>query len=259
MVKNDVLPFLRDRLILPQPGLHQSFYFCCVGESVIDEVIRNKFPSTTDLDISSLSHFGVVTLTLSLPDRSEKIKQRLEEYSNILRNELKEYIFSEKEISLEKHVGNLLAERGETLAVAESCTGGLLSSKITAIPGSSDYFLGGIISYSNEIKANQLDVPRSTLETYGAVSRETACEMAKDICEKYNSDWGISITGIAGPSGGTEEKPVGTVWTAVFEKDKGVFPFKKQHPGGRETVRERSCTFAVDQLRRLLNDFPPHK
>ncbi|RJP26240.1 MAG: competence/damage-inducible protein A [Candidatus Omnitrophota bacterium] len=259
MVKMNLVPFLQGRLKLQRSVSQKILSFCCLGESHIDQVLRVKIGAIDDLEISSLSQVGTVTITLTLPDDTKQSQERLDQYVQCIKHEIGEYIFAEDDASLETVVGMILMEKHETIATAESCTGGLLGAKCTSSPGSSNYFLGGIISYDNNIKEKILGVKKETLDRFGAVSRQTACEMAQNVCCQFDSDWGIAITGIAGPSGGTEEKPVGSVWIAAAQKNGPVFPFLIHASGDRIAVRERSCIFALDQLRRLLLHLPRHQ
>ncbi len=144
-----------------------------------------------------------------------------------------------------------LEQREETLAVAESCTGGLLGATVTEVPGASEVFLGGIISYSNAVKEEIVGVPGELLERHGAVSEQVARAMAAGVCERLRATWGVAITGIAGPSGGTDDKPVGLVYWAVAGPE-GVAPEHRVFSGDRSTVRLRSVQSALDLLRRLV-------
>jgi len=146
-----------------------------------------------------------------------------------------------------------LSLSGKTLAVAESCTGGLLGAKITDVKGSSTYFLGGAITYSNDQKVNLIGVNQSTIETFGAVSEETCLEMANGLSDKTNADYSLSITGIAGPDGGSEEKPVGLVWIGRKEKGKPAETFRYLFPGNRETIRENAANTALYLLHQILS------
>ncbi|MFU8825948.1 MAG: CinA family protein [Brevefilum sp.] len=136
-------------------------------------------------------------------------------------------------LTLSKSLGQVLNQHGLTISTAESCTGGLLSHAITAVSGSSAYFIGGVVAYSNAIKAEVLAVQSSTLEAFGAVSQQTACEMAEGIRIKFSTDVGLSTTGIAGPTGGTAEKPVGLVWMGISTA---------------ETTRAFACHFLGERL-----------
>jgi len=162
-----------------------------------------------------------------------------------------EYIYSEDNRELEEVIGQLLAEKGLTLATAESCTGGLVGGRITAVPGSSQYYLGGIVAYANEVKMNRLGVVREVIEKFGAVSAETAKAMASGVLKAMGADIGVSITGIAGPDGGTEEKPVGTVFIGLATNNSEVAG-KFSLGVHREMIRERSVTAALEMVRREL-------
>ena len=155
--------------------------------------------------------------------------------------------------SLARTVLEQLARRNETLAVAESCTGGLLGAAITEVPGASAVFLGGVISYSNAVKEAVLGVPASVLEGHGAVSEQVARAMATGVRDRLGATWGVSITGIAGPDGGTEDKPVGLVNWSVASPH-GVTTEHRVFSGDRATVRLRSVRSALDLLRRRLGE-----
>ncbi len=150
--------------------------------------------------------------------------------------------------TLAEETGARLKERGLTLSLAESCTGGLLSKLITDIPGSSEYYAGGVITYSNDLKQRLLGVKASTLETFGAVSPETATEMADGTLRNLATDIAIAITGIAGPTGGTTEKPVGLVFIALASKDRETIVNEFRFSGTRSEIREEAATAALDML-----------
>ncbi len=153
---------------------------------------------------------------------------------------------------LELRVGELLVQRGLTVATAESCTGGLLGKRVTDVPGSSDYFLGGVVSYSNDVKTRTLGVPDDLLQRHGAVSAEVAEAMAVGVASLMRSDCSLSITGIAGPDGGTDERPVGLVYLGSVVD--GVSQTERLLLWGRrEQVRERAALSALDLLRRRLS------
>ena len=172
---------------------------------------------------------------------------KINQIENIIRERAGKYIFGTDDDNLSSAVGRLLKSRGETVAVAESCTGGLLGGAITAIAGSSAYFAGGMITYSNDAKISHLGVNSETISKYGAVSGETAEEMAEQVRLKFGTDFGISITGIAGPDGGSYDKPVGTVWIGLSSKDakrSTVYLFGED----RVINRERSVGTALKLL-----------
>ncbi|NLA75128.1 MAG: CinA family protein [Deltaproteobacteria bacterium] len=153
---------------------------------------------------------------------------------------------------MENTLGRLLIQKSLTIAVAESCTGGLIGHMITSVPGSSGYFMGGIISYSNQAKCGLLGVLPDTLRQYGAVSSKTAEEMAKGVREKFNTNIGVSVTGIAGPDGGSIEKPVGTVFMGIAADDK-LLSLKYLFKGTREQVKQQAAEAAIENIRRYLN------
>ena len=145
-------------------------------------------------------------------------------------------------------LGSLLTQKKIHIAVAESCTGGMLSQYLTSIPGSSAWFDRGFVTYSNESKIDLLDVDTKTLSNFGAVSKETASEMALGALNKSLADITLSITGIAGPGGGSSDKPVGTIFFAIAYQNKIIFNASKVFPGSRENIRESSCLFALNQV-----------
>jgi len=166
------------------------------------------------------------------------------------------YVFSRDGSSIDQQVAGLLA--GSRVGLAESCTAGLLSARLTEIPGSSDYVAGGVVAYSNEAKVDLLGVPAELIETHGAVSPEVAAAMADGALSRFDAELGIAITGIAGPDGGTEEKPVGYVCICVQRSDGTTIARDVVLPGDRAEIRDRSTTLAMHLLRRLLlgEDFP---
>ena len=156
---------------------------------------------------------------------------------------------------LEELIGDMLVERELTIAVAESCTGGLIGNLLTDVPGSSRYFFGGVIAYSNRAKVDILGISPETIETYGAVSPQTAGEMAQGVKNRFYSHMGLAVTGIAGPDGGTAEKPVGTVFISLaVEKD--LFSGGYRFHGPRKQVKRQSAEMALDWIKRYLNDDP---
>jgi nicotinamide-nucleotide amidase len=224
-------------------------------ESRIEMLISDLYPSNPELKITVLASPGQIEIHLtSFSERSAPAARRkIGRLGEQLMSRLKENVFSESGEELEEVVGRLLRKETQTLAAAESCTGGLLSHRLTNVPGSSDYFLETAVSYSNDAKVDLLGVSPSLLEKHGAVSFPVACAMARGIRERARADYGLAITGIAGPSGGTTEKPVGLVFVALAWAG-GTRVLKNLFPGGREQVKFQSAQKALDMLRRhLLN------
>ena len=171
----------------------------------------------------------------------------------LLQNIAKDYIFCDQNIEMAQLVGQVLKQQHKTMATAESCTGGLIAHEITRYAGSSAYFKGSVIAYSNEIKQHILHVPADTLNTQGAVSEDTVKYMAENLLSLYNVDYSVAVSGIAGPDGGNEQHPVGTVWIAVADKNKCIT--KLHHLGfGRQRVMDRTCQLALLMLYQLIQD-----
>lgn len=181
----------------------------------------------------------------------EEIRRRVSEIEEGVRELLGDSLFGKEDETMEQVVGILLERSGLRLAVAESCTGGLVGDRITNVSGSSRYFERGVVVYSNEAKAELLGVPKGLIERHGAVSSEVAQAMAKGVLARSHADLGLAVTGIAGPTGGTEEKPVGTVHIALADKD-GIDEKRYRLRGTREQIKLMSSTIALDTVRRYL-------
>jgi nicotinamide-nucleotide amidase len=226
-------------------GLPESTLFERVGEiKKIEEMVKVAFlPRAAGVDIR---------LTAKGKDAFE-CKRKMEQGLAIFQEKVGDYIYGYDGASLEQVVARLLFEKKKTVAVAESCTGGLLANKLTNVSGSSEYFERGVVAYSNQAKMDILGVPAAILEKFGAVSSETATAMAEGIKRISGVDFGISTTGIAGPTGGTKEKPVGLVYIGFASKDKS-FAKKRQFFKDRLTNKERFAQAALDLLRKELNN-----
>ena len=178
-------------------------------------------------------------------------EERAEELAASLRERAAGHLFAEDERPVEELVLEACRERGLTLATAESCTGGLVAARLTSVPGSSDVFLGGVVAYADEVKAAELGVPEAMLEEYGAVSAEVAAAMAAGARERLDADVAVAVTGVAGPGGGTAEKPVGLVYLHAEGPD-GSLGRELNLPGDREAIRVRATVAALHLLRTLL-------
>lgn len=222
-------------------------------ESYIESKIQKIYPQISGVQLTTLAYPGQIEIHLKA-DSDKKLSQareKIDRAQGLIWEILEENIFTEDGQELEEVVGEMLKKRHETIAVAESCTGGLLGSRITNVPGSSSYFLLGVVAYSNKAKIHMLNVTAKHLEKFGAVSSQTARTMAESVREKSDSTYGLSITGIAGPSGGTTEKPVGLVYTALSWEG-GVKVKKNLFVGDRNAVKFQSSQKALDMLRRHL-------
>lgn len=223
-----------------------------LGESAVDARVAPIYKRYPDIQTTILAGAGDIQFNLLKQSHSiEEAEERVEELAGLIEDELGDALYSSKGESIEQIVGYYLQMRNATLSVAESCTGGMVSSRITSIAGSSRYFLGGAIVYSNELKTKFADVPASILAKHGAVSGETAAAMAEGIREQTKATLGLSITGIAGPGGGTPEKPVGLVYLAVTG-ERGTEVVERRFPGDRHRVQTIATQQALDLVRRRL-------
>ena len=222
-----------------------------LGESYLAEIIK-KWEQDLVEDNVSLAYLpspGIVKLRLTAIGENEQLLlDKIENYIDQLIQLIPDYIFGFENDSLESVVGDLLRNKQQTLSLAESCTGGNISKMITSVSGCSDYFKGSVIAYSNEIKHRMLLVENEKIEFYGAVSREVVEQMALGLTKKFNTDYGLATSGIAGPTGGTKEKPVGTVWIAVANAEK-VISKKFNFGNSRERNITISSLAALNMLR----------
>lgn len=222
------------------------------GESSVEYQLKDLMQQQTNPTIAPYALNGEMKLRVTARckdgEDADKIMAPIIEE---VKKRIGEYIYSEDGIELHEEVARLISASGMTIAVAESCTGGMLCSKFVSVPGSSNWFKEGCVTYSNEAKMNRLGVKKETLAECGAVSAQTAIEMAEGIRRTAMADIGISTTGYAGPDGGTGDKPVGTVFIGVAAKDKSFY--KELHlTGKRERIRNMACLNALDILRRNI-------
>ena len=223
-----------------------------VPESTCDARIAPIYKRYPDVQTTILADAGEIQLHLrSRADSMPAAQKRVDQLADEIENELGDTVFSTGGESLEQIVGYLLQMRGATVAVAESCTGGMIAEHLTSVSGSSRYFVGGAIVYSNEMKTKMAEVPAALIEKHGAVSQEVAVALAEGIRRRSNSTFGIGVTGVAGPTGGTAEKPVGLVFHALAD---GVHTevVERKFIGDRERVRRWAMRQALDLVRRKL-------
>lgn len=253
MISAEILPRLKKKYNLPTI-VHRTILTQGIGESFLSEIITDWENSLAEKNIklAYLPSPGMVRLRLSTSGNDEKallktVEEKVEELNKLIR----QHIYGYEKDTLEQIVGRLLKEKKQTLSLAESCSGGLIAHLVTSVPGSSAYFMGGVVSYSYESKTNMLGVTTETLEKYGAVSEEVVTQMAVGAKQEFNTDWAISASGIAGPDGGMEGKPVGTVWIAVAGPN-GVKAKKFQFGGDRERNIAVTAITALNMLRKAL-------
>jgi nicotinamide-nucleotide amidase len=224
LMTNEVIPRLKKKFELPVI-MHKTVLTQGIGESMLAEMIEAWEDSLAkeNISLAYLPSIGSVRLRLSTRGKDEAVlKQTIDRKVKELQALAGNYIYGYDNETLEGILGNILLQNKKTISTAESCTGGYMAHMITSVPGSSEYFKGSVISYANEVKINVLGVKRETIEKHGAVSQETVEQMAANVRKKLNTDYSIAVSGIAGPTGGTPEKPVGTVWIAIATPDKVI-------------------------------------
>jgi nicotinamide-nucleotide amidase len=252
IMADEVLPRLTKRFNAPTI-LHRTLLTMGMGESWLAERIADwEKALPKEIKLAYLPSPGKVRLRLSAIGANESaLRQELEQQVKQLWELIPELVYGFDEDTIESVVANLLRKRNLTVCTAESCTGGTISQMLTSVPGASNYFPGGVVTYSYESKMRELGVSAQTLETLGAVSEETVIEMAEGAKRKFGTDYAISVSGIAGPDGGTPDKPVGTVWMAV-SGPLGTVARKHLFGDNRERNIERSALTALNMLRKEI-------
>ena len=253
MVEDTVLPWIRS-----QRGgdiyLAHVFQTFGISESGLDELVAGAVDPAQGR-VSFRASFPEISLRVGVNGAPDEAERRLARVAAALRARIGEYCYGEGATTMEEQVGKALTAKGWTLALAESCTGGLVAHRITNVPGSSAYFLGGVGAYSNTVKMRQLGVQQSTLDEDGAVSESTAREMATGVRAALGADLAVATTGVAGPDGGTKEKPVGTVCFALAW-DGGITSVTHQMWGTRDWVKLLASQVALDMIRRHAVGLP---
>ncbi len=252
LMEDHVIPELISRNNVPHV-VHKTIMTQGVPESYLAAMLRdweNALPECVKL--AYLPRPGIVRLRLTIVDKCAiDAEQILDVTINKLLDIIPEHVFGYDDISLEESLGELLLNRGLTLASAESCTGGNIARMITSVPGSSSYYSGSVIAYENRIKSDVLEVDPLAIEEKGAVSREVVEEMARGVRQVLGTDTSISTSGIAGPDGGSSEKPVGTVWICVQNGDESYAKIYR-FGGTRERIIDQASNTALQLLRRLI-------
>ena len=248
MFTNYVLPEIEKSL--KNKVVCKSIRTTGVPESILQEKITDIINANNEkCDIAFLPHRMLgVDIRLTSSDN-----QLVEDLINEIVPRIKKYVYGYDNDKLEQVIADLLIKNNLTVSTAESCTSGLLASRLTDVPGSSQYFKGGSVCYSNELKINDIGIDNDLIERYGAVSEEVAKSLAKNIAQKNNTDLGIGITGIAGPDGGTEKKPVGLVFVGIFYKN-NLYIKKYNLTPDRITNRELTVTLCLNEIRKILKN-----
>lgn len=243
MFKNQVLNYLNLKRI---DKSQNKLYFKGIGEAQLEDTIYNSVEIPEDIYLSFVVKHNHILVKIKGKD-----KNKVDNITNKIKNKLRQNVF--EDLNLTETIYDIMKNNNLTLSAAESCTGGLLGNRLTNLPGSSSYYLGGIIAYSNQLKINLLNIDNNIIETYGAVSENVATQMAENVRSITGSDYGIGITGIAGPTGGTKEKPVGLVYIAVASQNNTVVK-KYNLKGKRKQIKYLSTEFALKNLKFLLKE-----
>lgn len=252
LMQDEVMPRLKSRFAL-RSIVHRTLITSGLAESMLAERIapwEDALPAY--LKLAYLPNPGQVRLRLSAYEvEGESVAREIEARFEQLKTLIPEYVVGYETATVEELIHQTLQERGMTLAVAESCTGGVIASRFTAMPGASAYFLAGVVAYQNSVKERVLGVESETLARCGAVSEEVVRQMAEGVRRLTGADYGVATSGIAGPAGGSEEKPVGTVWMAVATPE-GITAVCRQCGTDRGQIINRSASYAISMLREAL-------
>lgn len=258
LMDEHVVPYLRERLGAGHPIVERWIRTNGISESALAERVASVVEEIAPLAVSFLPSVNGedIRITCWGDCDAEEAERRLADAQDRIAACLEPYVYARDRKDLADIVGDMLRDRGLTIAVAESCTGGLLATRLTDRPGSSAWFVGGVVAYANDVKIRQLGVQRETIEDHGAVSEACAREMAAGAQHAFNADVAISITGIAGPGGGTDEKPVGTVWIAVASKAR-ITARRYRFGGDRSEIRARAAQGALALILEAAADLFP--
>ena len=257
MVQKSVIPLLaaqrgRSKLVRVSPIVRLIFHTWGLPEADVDDKLQGLIPRRTPVDLGLLASPNGVLVSLTTKAPHSVGRAVLKSLAEGVRARLREWLYAEGRDTMEEVVGRLLTKQGLTVAVAESCTGGLIGHRLTQVPGSSAYVDRGVIGYSNRSKTDMLGVPIKLIATHGAVSKEVAAAMAKGIRERAGVSVGLSVTGIAGPGGATETKPVGLVYVGLDGGRGEAITSEFRFHGDRSVIKQRSSQAALDLLRRWL-------
>lgn len=257
MTESFIIPHLREKNGLPRFIISKTLRVFGLWESAIQEKLQGILPGKASVSLAYLPHYPEVRLQLSARGTDQDaLRSDIELCAGIIRETIGEFIYSDEDEPLEAVVGKLLTQRRATLAVAESCTGGLISNRLTNVSGSSAYLERAVIVYSNRSKVELLHIPEEMVNEHGAVSEPVARCMAQGVRELSGSTFGLAVTGIAGPAGGSPEKPVGTVFIGIaaasFDEVK-----KYRFYGNREQIKIMSSQMALSNLRHFILSCPP--
>ncbi len=252
IVESEVLPRIKEKFTLPAI-IHQTLLTAGTGESIIAEKIKDweeNLPSF--MKLAYLPHYGMVRLRISATgDDKDKLEREIETEFARLKELVSQWLVIDEDLTIQQAIAKLLKERKQTAGTAESCTGGYIAHLLSRDPGSSSNYKGSIVSYDNKVKTDVLHVKQETLDTHGAVSEETVIQMVKGALQQLKSDYVIATSGIMGPDGGTEHKPVGLVWIAVGNSEK-IEAEKYHFRFDRSRNIEMTAMAALNKLRKFI-------
>lgn len=252
LMTDEVLPRLQAKFDMPFID-HRTLLTAGTGESFLAETIKDwEAALPSHLKLAYLPNYGMVRLRITgTSTNKEQLDKALDDEFEKLKELVKEWLVMDRDITLQQSVGELLKARNKTMSTAESCTGGYIAHLITSVPGSSAYYKGSVVSYSNEVKENLLQVSNETLSTAGAVSEDAVKQMVQGALQVLKTDYAIAVSGIMGPDGGTAQKPVGTVWMAAGNKEK-TQTFQLALRFDRMRNIELTATYALNFLRKFI-------
>lgn len=253
MLHEQLIPHLKTHFAPPVPKACRAAHFFSLSESAVDPLIRQLHERFPAVDFGIYPSYGIMSIYATVDQDKSTQLQALEELSA----HFAAHHFESPTGKVEEAVWQLFTQKGWTLSTAESCTGGGIAARLTQVPGASAYFLGGIVSYDNALKKKLLNVPESQLTAHGAVSEEVVSAMAQGAIAATGSDVAIAVSGVAGPSGGTAEKPVGTVWLAIAKKGQPPHAWKLQARGNRGMIIEWSINTALGKLLHYCSSLNP--
>ena len=254
MIEETVLPWIREMRGGGEVFLTRTFQTFGISESGLDEMVAGVI-SADEGSLAFRANFPQISMRIIVRGKPGEAEQRLDSLSARIRSKIDTYVYGEGDVTMEDVVGQLLKEQGKTLSLAEACSGGLVGHRVTNVPGSSAYFQGAVTAYSDSAKTELLGVQPVTLQLHGAVSEEVVREMATGVRERLGADIGVAMTGIAGPDGATEDKPVGTACIALA-MDGTLVSRQYKLWGNREWIKTLISQLALDWVRRALLGIP---
>jgi nicotinamide-nucleotide amidase len=254
MLVDSLIPFLRERFGTREGIYTRVLHTIGIGESEVDRRLGEIFRDSENPKIAVLAHdFRVDVKIMAKSESAQAAQASIAPLEKEIERRLEGYVFGRDAATPASAVLELLAARGETIALAESCTGGAIAAALTSVPGSSQSFVGAVVAYDDAVKIEQLGVESAAIEADGAVSGEVAKQMARGARDRLDAGIGLATTGIAGPEGGSPQKPVGLVWFALSDLALGEQAWDMHFPGDREAVQRRAVTVALGSLWRYLS------